>query len=158
MSAFEGNPPNTPGDRIFDEHAATIPPPERKTPPPTPESELLAVMLRIEGHVHAIDRGLMAANDEISAIRADMRQGFEGQRDQILRVAQDVGLLREQASSALGAINVLPPRLTAIEEGLDNCLNVACTTWLQVTGGELDDEQRERTKQIAVSHYSGRRG
>lgn len=120
-------------------------------------------MLRIEGHVHAIDRGLMAANDEIAAIRADMRTGFDGQGEQIGRMAKDVGLLREQASSALGAINALPPRLTAIETKLDEAadsaeksLNIACVTWLQVTGGEVDEQRHEHAKQIVVAHYSRR--
>jgi len=127
-----------------------------KTPPPTPESEVLAALLRIEGKVDALDRWTISVNDELAALRADTRQGFELQRGQIDRIARDVGLLREQASSALGAINVLPPRLTAIEDGLEKCLNVACVTWVQVTGGEVDEQQRHNVNQLVVSHYSRR--
>lgn len=161
----EDGPPNV-EHRSYPEHGVTLTPPppaERKTNPPTPEADIMAALLRIEGKVNAIDRGLLAANDELAAIRADMRMGFEGQGQQIGRLARDVGLLREQADSALAAINVLPPRLTAIESKLEDIgaeteksLNVACGSWLQITGGAVDEQQLQHVKQIVVSHYSRR--
>lgn len=171
MSTFEDNPPNTPGRRLFDEHAVTIPPAEIKTPPPTLESEIMAALLRIEKHVRALDIGLATTNDELSALRADMNTGFDAVRTMLIgdgteeskAIAQEVGRLRDRVGGALGAINALPPRLTAIEtkldevaEASDDSLHMACTTWLQVTGDEVDEHRLKRTKEIAISYYSRR--
>ena len=60
-------------------------PPPGSTLPPSGEVKLLATLLRLEtkidaltSRVGAIDSGLVGVNDELSALRSDMRQGFEG--------------------------------------------------------------------------------
>lgn len=132
------DPPNTRVERLFDanEHRLTTPPPEaygpeeitkvatpapqrRDTPPPTVDSQILAMLQRIETKVDAIDRGLMAAWGELGAVRADMNLGFDTLRAIIQgdgsptsrALAPRLELVAQQADSALAAITKLAPKV-----------------------------------------------
>jgi hypothetical protein len=178
LPPHEDGPPGIEGPKLFDanEERPTVNPPdfdprEEETNPAIPAvlpqrketrqitlGDVMDAIGKLNERVSSIDAGLAAGWSEIQALRGDMNVGFDGQRDLFRalhgvtnQIARDVGLIREQTDSALGAVSKLPPRLEAIEQRGAESLRLSCAAFDVAIHNEIPDDELQACETIVAA-------